>query len=242
MLSYHLRRAIPSKLYQNLTKLRFPTNNVDMRKFIVAQYCLKNGGSAIDGGAHVGYFTRTLAHLAKGTVFSFEPNPYMYKLHEKAVRGLPNVVATKAALSNESAQEVSFHVVPNSMEQDSTLEEDFVGKHQKEVRVKTMQLDELDVDELKLIKLDVEGHELSALKGGERLIRQHSPWIIFEYSNGPKRKGYEVIEYLSTLGYFCFDMETMEPLDPKAEIGLTDGLAVPQSEKDTPFIKALSFL
>jgi len=65
--------------------------------------------------------------------------------------------------------------------------------------------DELPVlfeKKISLIKIDVEGHELAALRGAKELIKKNKPIVLFEqlsseFSNGTSK----VLEYLKELDY-----------------------------------------
>ncbi len=235
-LCYFLRRLLPSSCYRFLTKLRFPENEIDYRKFFIARHLLKAGGSAIDGGAHVGYFTRTLAAVmgGKGDVFCFEPNPYVFKLLNKFTRHEPHVHAMCCALSNQSNDGVIFSVVPHSLAMNSTLEVHQQWAPRKSIFVRTMRLDELldnGLNHVKLIKLDVEGHELKVLQGAEGIISMFSPWIIFEFSHHKDFPGTLIIDYFHQKNYFCIDLNSLCPLDLKVDIELTDVLAIPVKDQ-----------
>jgi FkbM family methyltransferase len=56
-----------------------------------------------------------------------------------------------------------------------------------------------------LIKIDVEGHEETVVRGGRCTIEKDQPILIFECFHG----GAEIIEYLSRIGYWVGDAERM---------------------------------
>jgi hypothetical protein len=66
-------------------------------------------------------------------------------------------------------------------------------------------LDFLTCDNIRLIKIDVEGHELEVLQGGfETIKRNNYPPIIFEawtWKPWYQEKRQEVFKYLTDLGY-----------------------------------------
>ena len=57
------------------------------------------------------------------------------------------------------------------------------------------------LDKIKLIKLDIEGHELPALFGAARIVKESRPYLIIEqpYSN-------ETVNFITAFGYECFDL------------------------------------
>ena len=67
-------------------------------------------------------------------------------------------------------------------------------------------MDDLDFSEQPpcLIKIDVEGHELEVLEGGENIILKFLPILLIE-SFKPEQN--EVLLFLKKLGYFFWDTE-----------------------------------
>lgn len=228
-LEYFLRLLCPARLYQYSTKVRIPQHKIDFRKFLIAKFVLGNGGSVIDGGAHIGYYTRYFSDVvgAKGRVYSFEPNPYMFRLLYKYAKFRRNIVAHQKALSDQTKNS-SFYVEPFSLSQDSTL-----GKgraKQKKIEVHTVSIDELlgHVENVRLIKLDVEGHEMEAIRGAKQLIERCRPWIVLEYVQNQRRTDRPLLSLLEGWGYSCLDLETLEKVSIAAEIDLTDVVAIPE--------------
>lgn len=239
-MEYCLRLLCPARLYAYSTKVRIPAHLIDFRKLLVAKFVLGKGGSAIDGGAHIGYHTRYLSEVVgdKGKVHSFEPNPYIFSLLKKGVKNRENVQVYQKALSSIN-QRVPFYVRPYSLGQDSSLEKP--QSPRKKVEVETISLDEfLPLDNVRLIKLDVEGHEFQAILGAKELIRRCRPWIIFEYVQTKERNDKAVISLLKEWGYRCFDLQECDWMPTTRQIELTDILAFPKADYNKTFIDSLS--
>lgn len=240
-LGYFLRFFCPGRLYNYSTKVRIPQGQVDFRKFLIAKFVLKNGGSAIDGGGHIGYYTRWFSEILreKGKVYSFEPNPYMFRLLDKYARFHNNIISYQKALSNITACS-TFYVEPFSLSEDSALNQ---GRaKQKKICVETVAIDDVlsDAEEIRLIKLDVEGHEMQALIGAKKLVQRCRPWIICEYVQSENRNDRELLSLLESWRYSCLDIQTLKAVPPETSITLTDIVAVPDEEKGK-FIESLSF-
>lgn len=240
-LAYFLRLICPGKMYYYSTKIRIPRDQVDFRKFLIAKRVLQDGGSAIDGGGHIGYYTRFFSDLIQegGKVHSFEPNPYMFHLLNKYAKYRPNVLAYKQALSNETARR-AFYVEPFSLTQDSTLGEK--RSKQKKISVETVKLDDLisDTENIRLIKLDIEGYEMQAVTGAKALVQRCRPWIICEYVQTEKRNDRKLISLLEEWNYSCLDIHTLKAVPPDKQIDLTDILAVPE-EQQGRFLEVLNY-
>ena len=56
------------------------------------------------------------------------------------------------------------------------------SKNKSNLKVSLKKLDNflIDCDNISLIKIDIEGHEIEALKGAEKIIKKNKPIIIFE--------------------------------------------------------------
>ncbi len=89
---------------------------------------------------------------------------------------------------------------------------------------KVARLDDIDLPAPDLMKIDVEDHEIEVLRGGETLLTQHKPLILFEDRTG--NNGGEAGRFLQSLGYnlYCLT-ETAEsdstinliPLNPTGQ-------------------------
>jgi FkbM family methyltransferase len=133
--------------------------------FVVDEYYFLDVGPndvVIDAGAYVGDFTVKAAERAR-LVIAVEPDPGSVELLRRNVRGLGNVVVAEAALgegpgvSEMEGSGVSARVEPGRGD-----------------RVKVVALDDL-MEELgvepTLLKMDIEGMECAALRGGLRSLR-----------------------------------------------------------------------
>jgi FkbM family methyltransferase len=105
-------------------------------------------------------------------VIAFEPNPISFTCLS---HNCPEATCYQLAASDK-AGEVSFTSLEN------------VGASRivtgGEIRVKTAVLDDLALPKPDFLKLDIEGHELSALIGMERTITECRPLIFCEINRG----------------------------------------------------------
>ena len=66
-----------------------------------------------------------------------------------------------------------------------------------------------------MVKLDIQGSEIYALKGMEKTINKSEPWFLLENYTNPKREGYEkdkkVYELLTSKGYEFFRFHFKNP-------------------------------
>ena len=134
---------------------------------------------ALCAGCHVGVWPKMLAEkFAK--VFTFEPDPVNVECAKRNLDGLENVTLMEVALSDKSG--------PRGWERSNSN----TGKHRlspdgKGETVCAIEIDSLDLYACNLITLDVEGHEMFALKGAAHTIERFRPVVLFE-DNGRCRK------------------------------------------------------
>ncbi|HEX2189085.1 MAG TPA: FkbM family methyltransferase [Longimicrobiaceae bacterium] len=160
------------------------------------------GGWALDVGANVGHYTRRLSELAgpRGRVFAFEPVPATFELLAANARRFPhaNVTLLNVAASDRAG------LVRMSVPRFETGLLDYydaavvpAGEAPPDgPAVYCVPLDSLGFPEpVRLVKVDVEGHELPALRGMRRLLERDRPALIVETA------GTAVAEWLRPLGY-----------------------------------------
>ncbi|MBM3675017.1 MAG: FkbM family methyltransferase [Actinobacteria bacterium] len=161
---------------------------------IVAAY--PGGGTVLDVGAWYGPWTRWLAPKAD-RVIALEPNPDVAAVLERCVPA--NVVVRRAAASDHSGTAVlTLPEGGRGTEGRASLEG--LDDSTRTVIVETVRLDDLDVDDVGMLKVDVEGHERVALAGGRALIEAHHPLLVVEIE---ERHGgiAPTVDLLAELGY-----------------------------------------
>lgn len=147
----------------------------------------RRGDVFVDIGANVGLYTRLAESWVgpEGHVLAFEPNPLCVDLMRLSFIGKANVTIVQAALSSNNGNSDLF--IPNAADQASLLS--YHSRSQRRVRVCVLTLDnflrEWQGPPPSIIKIDVEGLELSVLQGMQELLSSNRPPIIaFEYLPG----------------------------------------------------------
>ncbi|WP_078612581.1 FkbM family methyltransferase [Streptomyces canus] len=136
-----------------------------------------------DVGAHVGYFSMIAAlGNPKAKVHSFEPVDQIHARLSVNVRSntAQNVKLHQAGVSGEAGwAEISVRFAGNLLSTGSTLEGGAADAEQKRIRL--VCLDEVFAEtRLDLVKIDVEGHELSVLKGARQVLKRDRPTVLLE--------------------------------------------------------------
>lgn len=137
-----------------------------------------------DIGGNIGVHTVAFAHYAK-QVHSFEPNLKNYALLEKNTSGLNNVTLYQCAVSD-----VVGDAFISDYDTEGTGNFGECTMSNTGQPCKTIRLDDLALEKPTLIKIDVEGHELSVFNGAKEIIRTHRPVIFYESMHG---SGFDLI-------------------------------------------------
>ena len=191
----------------------------------------------MDVGANVGVYSMLLGRWtgAGGRVWAFEPAPVTRRLlreHLRMNRGVANVAAVAQAVSDECG-EADFYAHEFSGE--SSLNAAYAEKVQAADKstVPVTTIDEFcRVHNIAptLIKVDIEGYELHALRGAREVIARHRPaWIIETHPPQWTQIGVssdEIAEFIASLPYALTPLEAqrdwrrefghilLEPLEP----------------------------
>lgn len=155
---------------------------------------LRPGGTALDVGAQIGFYTVPLARAAQalgGRVIAVEPLPkHIEWLRRNLVlNGLDSVVTIiEAALSSERGESrlslredfAQGAAVGSASVEDSRTDSPTFER----IAIRLETLDDLwpalGCDRLDVIKVDIEGHEDRFLAGGKHTILAHRPAILTE--------------------------------------------------------------
>lgn len=167
--------------------------------------CPQNNGCIIDIGANVGYWTMFLAK--KGfSVHAFEPSPRPYRILKHRTQKYKNIRTYPIALGDKSGiinmklmKSFSQHSVMGVISDTPPgFEEDVIG----EISVPIRTLDNYEIENVAVIKIDTEGYEIPILKGARNTIFRYTPRLIIEVHFTPfKEEAKRIIEILEGWGY-----------------------------------------
>lgn len=146
------------------------------------------GDVAIDGGAHLGVYALSLAQRVgiSGRVHAFEPHPETRTLLAQAVElnGFAGRVFVHASALGDAAQRGRLRAGrQRSAHAHACLAHGVVRVSRRErlFPIDIVSLDDFEFDRrVALLKLDIEGAELLAIRGATALIRRHRPAILCE--------------------------------------------------------------
>jgi FkbM family methyltransferase len=179
---------------------------------------LRPGDVVIDGGANIGLFTLLAAARVgdSGRVIACEPSPPTMDLLRANVHGnLLDWVELREVALAETPGRLAMRVFEAGSGYSSFVPSSAEASSEVEVQVTT--LDEIAGNlarTVSLVKLDVEGAELRALRGASRLLSENRPDFIIELEP----------EHLARQG--CSVAEVQALFDAAGYVGysITDGL------------------
>ncbi len=222
-----LRRRLPSKfgrlpLYVTPEAgLRYwgPMSRVDPVLYRVAEELVKPGSIVWDVGANVGLFSFCAAALAgrSGSVLAIEPDFWLAQLITRSSQALAKEkvscadVRVLCASASDSNRISGLEIAERARASNHLVEA--TGSTQAEAERYTQLSISVTLDSLlerfpppSVLKIDVETHEASVLRGAPRLLRDFHPAIWCEVSaqNSP-----EVTELLLSAGYELYGAATV---------------------------------
>jgi FkbM family methyltransferase len=159
-------------------------------------------GTALDVGANIGNHSLYFSDLFD-LVFSFEPNYKTNRVLQLNSELVSNVKCFDFGLSD--ADRETYMTTSNANIGGATVARDDADVGLQKIVLKRLDSVSEVSGEVKLIKIDVEGHELSVLKGAYDVITRNKPVILFEQHpidfDGDESR---VINLLKNYGYSKF--------------------------------------
>jgi FkbM family methyltransferase len=148
---------------------------------------LRPGDHFADCGANIGYFTLAAAAAVgpTGRVDAFEPDPLnreRLQRHLAANGAPPHVRVHPIALSDTAGQATLYHPTQAGRNHGEASLFRPADGDVTPYTVLTDRLDEVLEKPPHLIKMDIEGAELAAIRGMTRLLKAHPPMLIIEHN------------------------------------------------------------
>ncbi|MAJ80292.1 MAG: hypothetical protein CMK30_03025 [Porticoccaceae bacterium] len=173
---------------------------------------LKQMNTCFDLGANIGNHSLFFAQLFSKVV-SFEPNPRTFKILALNTESSTNIEVVNAGLSDEAgtlrAFEHPLNVGATRIVENSKANIDF------SVVTLDQYIIENPCESINFIKIDVEGHERSALRGASQTLKDHRPILALElHAKKDFQEAVRIMEFLQQLGYNYAYYLTINYLSP----------------------------
>ncbi len=159
------------------------------------------GMTVVDVGAGIGSYTRLLSRLVgfDGHVHAFEPSEQNFVLLERGISGRKNVTVLQAAVGERTGNTDLY--LSDELNVDHRTYDTGEGRHR--VRISLIRLDDYFAPGARVdfVKIDVQGSELSVLKGAERIIRENREikLLVEFWPEGLAQAGVKPAEFLDYL-------------------------------------------
>lgn len=206
--------------------------NQVIRVFCDALGKLQPHDAVIDVGANIGFYSVIAAGAlqnARNSIHAFEPNPRIFaELERNLARNHFTNTRAHCQAVGDVVSEMTLYVQENAITYSSLRRtQDFLTN---EIRVPVTTLDSYAQQEnlkIGLLKMDVEGAELLALRGAREVLQRDHPTLLYEeFPRGYREFGYttgDVRAFLHELGYRLFAIREdtraknfLQPLDGAA--------------------------
>lgn len=198
---------LPTRYY------RYFVDNYEEDNFKFLFSSVKKGDVVLDFGGHIGVFA-IIASQATGTtgkVYSFEPSPSTHQLLQKsvAINNAGNVISTYQKAVGGATGTTTFFVSDGKADNSNSLI-NYIGDrplHGIDIEVTTIDafVKEHPLTKVNFIKIDVEGAEYDALKGGVETFKNFKPNCILGIHPDPiKAKGdnlAEIFDFVQNINY-----------------------------------------
>jgi FkbM family methyltransferase len=167
------------------------------------------GAVVVDAGANIGIYSVFLSRCvgSNGVVHSFEPSPDNFKRLRAATRNLSNVHVFQAALGELSGKsELYLSDKLNVDHRAYPIERD----PRRALQIEMMALDDYfeSGKRVDLIKMDIQGYELHALRGAKRVLQENPDvkLLVELWPYGLEQAGADWKELVEMLRDFSMDL------------------------------------
>jgi len=169
----------------------------------------------LDCGCNYGFYSFFTASLSKKNyVLAYEASSSTIKEFNNnlSLNNLQNIDCKNLAISDENDKLINFNESINDWES-SASHDSFIKKNTSGIKTTTIdiELKDYDLKDFTLcIKLDIEGSEFRAIKGGIEIIKKHAPIIIIEISKYNINQMNSNFDFFIKYDYIIFDLNLNE--------------------------------
>lgn len=150
----------------------------------------KNCQIIFDCGANIGLYTLRAARNNDTKIFAFEPNPAVFQRLLKNIKSnnYSNVTALPLAIGSMHGK-IKLYWDSSTLSAKITEENNQIGNNSVGVEITTLDhiFVKYNVPFIDILKLDVEGYEYEALKGGKHALRKTKK-LVLEYHTDELRE------------------------------------------------------
>lgn len=186
---------------------------------LLIKQLLRTSDVFLDIGANIGYYSLVASSLVgcRGEVIAFEPTTFY---RNTLLKNIKQNSSTNITVKDFGLSEDNQNLKISLGESSATLHPVDGNFGQRIETINLMRLDDifdqLEIAKVDFIKIDVDGHEPSVLKGAEATLKKFSPKILLEVSHlnylEHGTTAWDFFEYVLSLGYSIYDEHELRPL------------------------------
>src|SRR5437773_2959080 len=207
-------RCAANKVYERAFPIYRPLyaaykTYADRAERVLLRKILFQGAVVADVGANIGIYSQFLSRCVgpTGSVHSFEPSPDNFRRLSAATRDLSNVRLTQAVVGERSG-ESKLYVSDKLNVDNRAYKAD--GDSRRAVSTEMIALDDYfkPGQRVDLIKMDIQGYELYALRGAKRVLQENPDIrLLLEFwPSGLEQAGVHWEELVQMLRDFSMDL------------------------------------
>lgn len=188
---------------------------------------VRPNGIIIDIGSNIGAISIPVSKLRKDVfIYSIEASKFMFEilLNNIELNGINNIKPIQIAIADQSSNDVSFYS-PKQQFGKGSFSPVFTKEAEKVTAISIDQwLIEEQIKTVDLIKIDIEGFEYLAFKGGAKLFNaENAPDIIFEFVDWAEAQAQICAvggaqQILLSYGYHLFSIDKKNKFFPVNEV------------------------
>ena len=189
-------------------KVEFQKNTID-QEFEILPYLLSNQSFILDIGANNGEYCFFFQEVIRAkSIVAFEPIPRLYQ-RLKVI--FSNIQIYPYAISSQSINTIlQIPYIQNRKTETRAKLDDLkeIGETKiDKINIETKTIDELfknHPSKIDFIKIDIEGHELEAIRGSVKILQRDQPILMIEIEKRHHESNFQdVIKEICELGYSC---------------------------------------
>ena len=175
--SFLLKRSLYGMNYGGGVDFR-NSGELNVLKYIRKKFDNQQKNVVFDVGANIGNYSKVLSEFFKdtATIYSFEPSEKTFEKFIQNTTGIVNIIPNSIGFSD--VEETRMLFTNNeasglaSVYQRNLEHFDITMNLSEKIELSTIDkyCESHNIDKIHFLKLDIEGHELNALKGAERMI------------------------------------------------------------------------
>jgi FkbM family methyltransferase len=194
---------------------------------------LRQNLNIFDVGAHKGqtssYFCKVFPNCF---IYAFEPSSVLFKILEQNLKYRNNIECSNFAFGESEKNAYLTHPTSDLCGQVTSIED------LNSSRIKVKRIDKFclkkDISQIDLLKIDVEGYELSVLEGSRNLMQQNSIKAILlecDFNKEDTQHSYffDIYEYLVPQNFSFHGLFDVVRYSPKYGIGYCNALFINRS-------------